>query len=346
MVAALCLTLFAMPTTRAETALPTLAVESRVADSTITFTWSEVSNPFGSDPVVYAARVLLANTTESWPCVDRSATGWAQYASVRRSCTVGGLQNGVTYDLLVSAHVLGYGNTEDTKDDYGPGRQIAEGRSGFVTVCCGVPSVPRDVVMTDNGNGVASVSWKTPDDSGGAQSLEYTVATTPPSSGCESIATSCTISGLSFGTVYTASVTARNSSSESPPGTSIAAVRLSPPPPQAVRAVRAERRGDTVLVTWRPPRQATVAPITAYVVTSVPSGLSCRTEGSVRCRIGPLVPGQDVSFRVRALRGRLAGPWSLPSPPVQLPRPAPAVPEAQAVPAAPSPVTKPQAVFT
>jgi len=87
------------------------------------------------------------------------------------------------------------------------------GASYTGTWTCGDLTLPAssESVLTTAGNGTLLVSWTTPPDTGGSPVIEYTATTSPGGATCTAPApnTSCTITGLTNGTPYTATVTAR-----------------------------------------------------------------------------------------------------------------------------------------
>ncbi|WP_370289978.1 fibronectin type III domain-containing protein [Nocardioides sp.] len=77
-----------------------------------------------------------------------------------------------------------------------------------------VPGAPTGVSAVA-GDGSATVSWTAPASDGGAAITGYTVTGAPGGSCVTQTSTSCVVSGLSNGTSYTFSVTAKNSAGES-----------------------------------------------------------------------------------------------------------------------------------
>ena len=111
-----------------------------------------------------------------------------------------------------------------------------------------------------------SVFWQAPSFTGGQSITEYVATASPGGGTCAtSGATTCTITGLSNGTAYTVTVTAKNGIGTSAPSTPSAAVTpqatttttpqppLQPPlqPPGTVTGVKAKISKGTVKVTWK-----------------------------------------------------------------------------------------------
>jgi hypothetical protein len=83
---------------------------------------------------------------------------------------------------------------------------------------------PPTTVTAMAGNMQATVSWSAPGDDGGSRVTEYVATGFPGGSSCSSAATSCTVAGLSNGTAYTFTVTARNAIGMSDPSAASAPV--------------------------------------------------------------------------------------------------------------------------
>lgn len=251
--------------------------------------------------------------------------GWGPATVETTSCAVGSLPGGRRYEAVVEAYRV---ETKFLPLDGAPLcctitgihdlNPVAVLRSDAVTVCCVPPSGPLDVVATDNGGGVVSIDWSPPTDPGGATSLTYEVVGEPEAPGCTTTDTACTVRGLREGVTYRFSVTAMNAAG---PGPAVAAeVRVVAPQPGQARGVRGRVQGQSIAVSWRPP---TTSGVTGYEVAGMPGRLECRTSGRTSCMVRGIRPGVDYTFRVRAVRSGTRGPWSLTSPPVTRPLPAP-----------------------
>jgi hypothetical protein len=130
--------------------------------------------------------------------------GEACVAVARKSCTVGGLTNGVSYSLTVRAV-----NRVGSSPRSSPPVQVTP------RVRTTVPGAPTDVEATA-GNAALTVSWQAPASNGGSPITSYEdCATTVGGSTttCEAptaSATSNTITGLTNGTAYDVTVAATN----------------------------------------------------------------------------------------------------------------------------------------
>ena len=78
-------------------------------------------------------------------------------------------------------------------------------------------SQPPTAVAGVPGDGKVTVSWTAPADDGGSPVLDYTATASPGGAACTTTSTSCVVSGLTNGTGYTFTVTARNAIGVSAP---------------------------------------------------------------------------------------------------------------------------------
>jgi hypothetical protein len=88
-----------------------------------------------------------------------------------------------------------------------------------------------------------------------------------------------------------------------------------PIPSSAPTSATAVPGDASALVSWRAPLASGSYPVTQYLVTSLPSGLTC-IASSTSCAVTGLTNGTAYSFTVKALSGAGWSPASAPSPPV------------------------------
>ena len=149
-----------------------------------------------------------------------------------------------------------------------------------------VPQPPTSVAGA-TGDGTVTVSWSAPTDDGGSPVLDYTATANPSGKTCTTSTTSCEVSGLTNGTSYTFTATARNAKGVSAPSAPSApftpAAAVTPPPPVAPTA------GTT------PPPVQPVAPGTVTGVKAPVRRARRRSPGNGARR--HLLPGTDLQTR-------------------------------------------------
>ena len=196
-----------------------------------------------------------------------------------------GLANGTAYTFSVQAtNVVGTGT--------------ASAPSAAVTPMLGAPTTPLSVTAVA-GNKQATVSFAAPANNGGSAILGYTVTASPGGKTAVGVVNTLTVTGLTNGTAYTFTVTARNALGTSPASAPSAAVTPGtvPNPPTAVKAVA----GDTqATVSFKPPTNTGLNPILYYAVTSTPGNISAIGTASPIVVTG-LTNGTRYTFKVTAV---------------------------------------------
>jgi YVTN family beta-propeller protein len=200
---------------------PPLSPTATAGDGAASVRWSAPA-PTGTEPILdYTATSAPGGHTCTTP--DAST----------RACTVTGLTNGMTYTFTVTAR-----NAAGSSSPSAP--------SNPVTPLGPVPNIPGPPTATA-GDARASVQWSAPAPTGTEPILDYTVTSTPGGHTCttpDPSTTACTVTGLTNGTPYTFTVTARNltgSSSPSSPSNAVTprappnTVRISPFPLRSAR---------------------------------------------------------------------------------------------------------------
>jgi hypothetical protein len=188
---------------------------------------------------------------------------------------------------------------------------IAAAPSGAVTAVT-VPGPPTSVVATAAST-IAAVSWAAPVNNGGSPITKYTAVASPGGKKCSSAGPlACTVTGLTNGTAYTFTVTAKNKkgvSALSVASTAVTPLTL-PSAPLKVIGVHDDRR---VTVSWNAPASTGGLPIDSYVVTATPSGRRCTASTDRSCTVVGLTNGTAYTFTVSATTGFGTGPMSTPS---------------------------------
>ena len=180
----------------------------------------------------------------------------------------------------------------------------APGHPGFgqqATLTPTLPLAPTAAAAT-RGNGSATVTWAPPPWDGGSPVTAYTVTSSPGGATCDwsSGPLSCTVPGLTNGTPYTFTVTATNAVGPGPPSAPSAPVTPAavPSAPTGVTATAGKAQAQ---VSWSPPASTGGAPISTYLVTSVPNGKTCSwTVGPLTCTVTGLTNGTSYTFDVVA----------------------------------------------
>jgi hypothetical protein len=125
--------------------------------------------------------------------------------------------------------VVAWGYDNHGQTDVPPGTHdivsIDAGATHALAVMQLTAPAPPTAVSAVPGSGAATVSWHAPADDGNSPIVAYTVTSSPGSKTCATAgALSCTVSGLTNGTSYTFSVTAKNAIGTSVPSLASAAV--------------------------------------------------------------------------------------------------------------------------
>ncbi len=178
--------------------------------------------------------------------------------------TVPGLHNGDSYTFTVQA-MNAFGDS------------VPSAASNAVTPGT-VPHPPTDAHATA-GNTDAVVTFLPPVNKGGAPITSYTVTSSPGGHTASGTASPITVTGLTNGTAYTFTVTAKNthgSSVPSDPSNRVTPATV-PDPPTGASAFGGHMEAT---VNFIPPVNDGGAPITHYTVTSSPGGLTATGSGS------------------------------------------------------------------
>ena len=204
------------------------------------------------------------------------------------SCTIEGLDNGDSFSFTVRA--LNSAGSSATSTPSSP------------AVPFGKPKAPTAVKATA-GQEAAIISW-TPGNSNGRPILDYTVTAAPGGKNCTTAGTTCTVTGLTGGTVYTFTVRARNIAGESPASQPSASVTPTSPPVQTPPGGTAPPAQPPAQppVTPPPPRQAPASP-------SAPKKLKVRVKkGKANTTWGKAPGATSYEVRLSPSKGK-KGRW-------------------------------------
>ena len=149
--------------------------------------------------------------------------------------------------------------------------------------------------------------WNVPGSTGGSAITGYTVTSTPGARTCSTASTSCVVTGLTNGAIYTFTVTASNAQGTGPassasPGVTPAAAPSAPTEPVAAIG------NAKAIVSWH--ASATHGtPVTLYRATSTPGGKICTTT-TLTCKVTGLTNGTPYTFTIVALSSAGTSPAS------------------------------------
>jgi len=274
---------------------PTNVAATSFANTRSTVSWSAPTSTGGLPLTSYT---VTANSGQTCTTANASTT----------SCTFLGLTNGTTYTFTVTAtNAIGVG----------PASAPASGTPSTV------PGPPTGVAATAGGGTQSVVSWTAPASNGGAAITKYTVTSSggQTCTTANGTTTSCTVTGLTTGTLYTFTVTATNGSgtgTASAPSSAVAPARSAGRPgAPGAPVVVATSSATTASASWSAPATDGGSAITSYTVTSSPGGPTCTTV-STGCTVTGLTTGTTYTFTVTATNRVGAGAASGESLPLQV----------------------------
>ena len=256
-----------------------LGVSASVTSATsATVTWSP---PASSATTIDGRSPITGYTVTSSP-------GGITCSASASPCLVTGLTTGVGYTFTVKA----------TNGSTGPASVPSN------AVVPGVVPPAPTVVNAAPGPGSAYVTWAAPARPSTPISpiIDYTVTSSPAGGTCTATtaagALGCKVTGLTNGTSYTFTVTARNATGSSAASAASNAV-FPAATPDAPTNVTVTPGSGQALVSWLAPAHTDLT-ISGYTVTSSPGGLTCSTT-LLSCTIVGLNNGTTYSFSVGAL---------------------------------------------
>jgi len=175
----------------------------------------------------------------------------------------------------------------------------AENSGGSATV----PDAPTGVTAVA-GNGEATVSFTPPANNGGSAITGYKVISEPGGITATGTTSPITITGLTNGTAYTFKVVATNSVGDSPESAASTSVTPTAPAgsPGAPTNVTAVAGNGQATISFTPPANDGGNPITGYIITSQPEGLTA-TGTTSPITVTGLTNGTAYTFTVVAVNG-------------------------------------------
>lgn len=183
------------------------------------------------------------------------------------------------------------------------------------------PGAPLSVTAT-SGNATETISWSPSSSDGGSAISGYIVKAKPQLKSCSTAGTtSCVLTGLTNGVLYTATVQALNAKGKSPAS---AAIQFKPGLPGQPGAVTGAAGDTSVNVSWIAPSD-NGSTVTLYTVTASDAIHVCAAIAT-SCTVTGLTDGTSYTFTVTATNGIGTGPVSAPSNPVVPSVPLPPVP--------------------
>ena len=283
-------------------------------------TTAKVTSNIPGAPASVTAYAGIGKATVTWttPTTGLAATsytvtatpGGATCTSTTLSCVVSGLLYGTSYTFTVKS-----------TNSYGTSAPSVA--SNAVTPSESYPAAPTTVKAVA-GNQTARISWKAAVNNG-AVVTAYVVTAFPGGMTCTTSLTTCVVSGLTNGTPYTFTVTARNAVGVGPASLASATVipRVSAAPAPINVVVR---RGNGFLVVHWSAGIANGAVVSDYIVSATGGGVTrtCTTTGT-SCVVRGLTNGvaYHVSVVARSASGSAVtnvpvaiAPAGRPSPPV------------------------------
>ena len=191
--------------------------------------------------------------------------------------TFTGLTNGHVYFASVKGrNAAGFGPSSALSDPIVPS---------------GVPDAPTGVSVDNLGSSL-QVQWTDSPSTPGSPVSGYLATANPGGLTCVSAGSSCSIAGVTDGTVYSVTVQAVNGRGVSTPSASALSSPLTPIPattaPSAPTSVRATASNDMLLVQWTAPANTGGGTITGYRATVSPGNTSCTSLTAHSCTISGL----------------------------------------------------------
>jgi len=214
---------------------------------------------------------------------------------------------GSTSPISVTGLTAGTSYTFKVKATNSVGDSAYSSASNQITTTAAstVPGAPTIGTAIATGQNSATVAFTPPASNGGAAITSYTVTSSPGGITATGATSPITITGLSSGTAYTFTVYATNSVGNSTPSSaSNSTVTSTPAVPQKPTGVSATPTGTTTAtVSFTAPSNSGGSPITQYIATSSPGGITgtLNQAGSGTITVSGLTAATSYTFTVKAV---------------------------------------------
>ncbi len=293
---------------------PATGVTATAGNQSATVTWVAPKNTGGSPVTGYT----VATTGGLSACTTSGDT---------TTCQATQLTNGTSYAFIVTTITANGSSASTASNSVIPNSK---------------PSAPTDVQATAN-NSSATVTWTPPADNGGLPIKSYAIQTNAQSdsgealgsdgataSKCDPLATTCEVTGLKNGTLYSFQVSATDTAGQvspwSAPSAPVEPGQQPPDPPTNVVGTPV-KGGGAIDVSW----DASASPgstwlvsytVTAFIDNNPVPGAQCTKSRigliapGTNCTISKLTNGTAYTFSVVAANKTLSSPPSSASAPV------------------------------
>jgi len=278
---------------------PTIGTATSTGQTTATVTFTAPASNGGAAITSYTAISTPGSITGT---ISQSGSG---------TINMTGLTAGTSYTFKVKA-----------TNSVGDSAYSADSNQITTTAAYTVPGAPTIGSAVATGQTTATVSFTAPVSNGGTAITSYTAISTPGNiTGTLSQAGSgtITISGLTTGTSYTFKVKATNSVGDSAySADSNSTTTSSSSPPSAPTIGTATSTGSTTAtVSFTAPSDSGSSPITSYIATSSPGGITgtLSQAGSGTITVSGLTTNTSYTFTVKAVNSAGQSPASSASSP-------------------------------
>lgn len=286
----------------------TFTVAAAATQDGKTFTgWSDNTNTYGggSTYTMGTAPVVLSATWANQLYAINYSLNGGSGSSAPLQASLSATDTFTVQSTIATKSGYSFGGWSNGSNTYQPGSTFSMTASNVALTAIwniAAPGVPGTPTVTP-GDGNATIAIVAPS-SGGAPT-SYLVTASPGGATCNVIspATSCVITGLSNGTIYSFTSSASNSTGGS--SASAASATISPAgKPGVPTGVTATIGNGAATVSLTPPSITGGPAITSYTMTASPGGASCTINApQTSCAVSPLSNGTEYTFTATAYNG-------------------------------------------